>query len=237
MTHCLSMPISAGSTIGSMSWNVEAAAFAALLRPRSADLARSAPAPHRGHDEAGRWPPIVVGGLPGMFITVDSLIDQLRLMGLDPDAQSLEAATELRARATSTFGDVELVGLSRAGGRRLYLLRPDGRSVPVRHQLADRSHRPGWGRRDRATVETARLLLGLAWSRRWGPHEEMLAEGLACQFLAEVDGHFSVNANSLCDWCLFDQDLRTSLGPADLERLSAATPPVYDHDLVGGSSN
>lgn len=167
------------------------------------------------------------GGRAGEFVTIDGLVNQLRLRGLAPDRRSNEAIAELRDRATRTFGDAELIGLDGPDGGAVLLALPDGSTMPLRPTVDHPDHGFSWGPgravvTDHSVMETARTLVRCAWSAGWGTGEEMFAQALVHNFLGGCGAEFSVNANSLCDWYLFDRDLTTDLTAAALRRLISA---------------
>lgn len=209
MTPCLSVPIEAGPAGGLLYWLVETCSFGARLH----------------FDRRHR---LLVGGLPGEFITIDGLVNHLRLRGLTLDGRTLDAVQGFRQRVAATFGEVEFVGLADEGDPGLFLLAPDGRSLAVGPAIDHPAHRFGWGSGRagsatdvEATLRTARSLVGLAWSQARGPGEEMLAQALAHNFLGDCGPDFSLRANSLCDWYLVDCELSTGLTPPALNRLRA----------------
>ncbi|MGI9595291.1 MAG: hypothetical protein ACR2QK_03975 [Acidimicrobiales bacterium] len=170
-----------------------------------------------------------IGGRTAEFVTMDRLLNHLRLRGLVLDSASMEAALELRRRVSRAFGDVELAGLGGPRDGALMLVLVNGQTVDVRADLGHPDHRFDWEPATpldlfvgEATMRTARTVVRLAWSEGWGPAEEMLAQTLAHGFLSRCGPDFSLSANSLCDWFLVDQEIATDLDPTDLDRLRRA---------------
>ncbi len=254
MTPQISVPIRSGSRNGLLFWHVEKASFGARFAAsdriggRSApedamsisnsDLRRSSKHRSRERSEGGSdrlrsdslspgsalFEDLVIGARPVEFPTIDRLVNHLALIGMPLDAESIEVATTLRARVTATFGDVEFVGIERGARPQLLIVRPDLRTVAVRRRIESPEYGFGWGTSGAGAIEAARAMLGAAWSTRWGPDEEMCVEALVHHLLADCGPVFSVTANSLCDFHLFDEDLSTALTDEQLDRIAVYQP-------------
>ncbi len=183
----------------------------------------------------GDRPHFIAGDRPGAFVTVDRLLNHLQLYGLEPDGRTVEALPGFRELVRRTFGDAEMVGIAGPDRSRLLVVLPDGPMIEVGTELEHRAHRFGWGPRPgpgTSTMATARAIVSRCWSPQWGAGEEMLAQTLARCHLRHCGPRFSLSANSLCDWYLFDTDLATGLAPSELAGLGE----TLGRDVLGLSS-
>ena len=130
MEPCLSMSVRFGSGAGRLLWLADRCTFSLRLRFDDLDgvgAELASPCPPTPVGPSVELPHLVVGGRPGQFITVDRLVNQLRLYGLEPDTPSSEALPEFRGLVSRTFGDAEIVGVTRPG------------PLPVARRLAGRA--------------------------------------------------------------------------------------------------
>ncbi|MGB5759690.1 MAG: hypothetical protein WBM50_22435 [Acidimicrobiales bacterium] len=222
----LSVSVRFGSGAGRLVWLADRCTFSIRLRFDDLDGVWAAVAfdsPPSPVAPSVDGPHLVVGDRPGQFITADRLLNQLRLYGLEPDAPSRQALPGFRLLVSRTFGDAEIVGFADPDRCRLLVALPDGRTIEIGTELNHPAHRFGWGPRSgsaTSTMATARALVMRCWSPAWGADEEMLAQSLARCHLGRCGPLFSINANSLCDWYLFDKDLSTGLEPSQLANLT-----------------
>lgn len=213
MTFTASVQITAGTLRGVAYWDHSRQTYAALLRmfdDRAGD--------HPDGPGAGYPPSWARFGLRTCeLLTVDALVNHLEAAGLTVSDDSLLALQRLRQVIVARSGSPELVGLVGSSGRRyLFVLTPSGMLVAVNPRFDHPDHRLDWGDAGPATVETARLISELALVRRPAPDVESFALTLTYEVLADLEGDFSIDVNSLCDWFLTDAELATSLKGPDL---------------------
>lgn len=198
-------------------WSPETASFGAAIDV--VGLGRASPTA----GEAGRDDPwagsVVVGAGRERCLTVDGLIDELALSGYELDPPCAEALAVLGERVSAACGEVEVVGVGGPHGGTLVVWAPGARLLPIGRVAPWAAPGHAWGGFGRAAIDTARVIVGAVWSRRWGPDEELFAAGIALELLASAGPCFSVTAASLCRWYLMDGQPTTNLGPAELGRI------------------
>jgi hypothetical protein len=170
-------------------------------------------------DHDGSYPPPVArfGTRVAEFVTVDALANHLRGMGFGLDAPSLDALQELRAEVVDGDGGAEIVGiLDDWGDRHLFLLTPSGLTLRLQPTVDHPAYAFTWGDDGPSTMETARAICEQILVRSSADDIDVFALTLTVEYLAGVQGDFSLDANGLCDWYLADTPLRTRLNPIDL---------------------
>lgn len=154
-----------------------------------------------------------IGARPGEFVTVDALVNHMRSVGLRPSRASVEPLVDLREMATAQHGDSKFVGITEpGGGQRLFLSLPGGQQIPVRSTLDAPGYAHRWGANwlvsgAVSTLDTARVILRLAWSSQLDSQTEFAALALSKMEPLDQPAGFSLNANSVCDWFLLDTPL------------------------------
>lgn len=186
-------------------------------------------------DHTGTYPPPVkrFGTRLAEFVTVDALINHLRGVGFGPDAASLDALQELREEVVGSDGGAEIVGIvDDRGIRHLFLLTPSRLPLRLQPTVDHPAYAFAWGDNGPSTMETARVICERTLVRSPTDDIDVFALTLTVEYLAGIQGDFSLDANGLCDWYLADTPLRTQLTPIDLLGLHRDVVRRRSPDLV-----
>jgi len=204
LLHCVpSVPLHAGHLTGTATWDLSLQTYVAELQVFN----------HVSH-----YPPNSIrhGLRTAEFITIDALTNHLGALGLGIDWPSAAKLDDLARWVGAFDGHPEFVGLTGDNGEQmLYLLTPSKIAIPIGPRLAHSDYGHQWGDTSPATLETARVLCGVAWARQSSLDSESFALALTYEVLAEAGPDFSIDANSLCDWLLADTPIATGLSQAD----------------------
>ncbi len=204
MTMNTVISIRAGNLDGKLFWDRRLQSYVVLLQL---------------FDHLGTYPPPVkrLGSRLAEFVTVDALANHLQGLGLALDSPSLDALQDLRHDVSSSDGGAEIVGLvDDEGGRHLFLLTPSRVRVRLQPTIDHPAYAFSWGDDGSTTIETARTICELVLVRSLAEDVDIFALTLTVDYLAGIEGDFSLNADGLCDWYLADLPLGTELGPIDL---------------------
>jgi len=232
--------VSDGRRCGVVSWDVARCTYRAEI-DYFAPPPGTRPQPSRPVDAWWNWLAdpepealpgrVVIGHRPVEFLTVDSLVNRLAVLGFHPDPASLNSLLALRSEVHDRCGSVVFLGrpgLSAAGSPpglagEIVLGLPAGGTVPVRPLLEHPDHGFAWGHRAAATVRTAAAMVDLAWGPQRDAATEAAVVDLAISVLAEVRGGFVWRVESVADW------IATETGElSDLRRL-AVVPESGGH--------
>jgi hypothetical protein len=221
MTINLSVSIQAGHLSGQAFWDHDLQSFAAMLELFA---------------EPGSFPPshARIGQRPGELPTVDALAHHLQRHGLGVDAASSEQLQHLRRTVADRVGTAEVVGLVEGELRHLVLLTPSRLALRLQPAVAHPAYRFTWGEGGPDTVEAARAIGERVLGSSSDNDLATFALTLTVEYLASVDGDFSIEADSLCDWYLTDTPLSTDLDPLDLLALRRQLSSPHPALLASG---
>ncbi|MCP4223733.1 MAG: hypothetical protein GY773_10360 [Actinomycetia bacterium] len=200
--------IRAGSLDGKVFWDHGLQSYVALLQL---------------FDHLGTYPPPVkrFGTRLAEFVTVDAVANHLQGAGLALDSSSLEALQTLRHEVSSRDGSAEIVGITDdQGGRHLLLLTPSRLRLRLQPTVDHPAYAFCWGDDGPTTIETARIICERVLVRSSVEDLDIFALTLTVDYLAGIEGDFSLDVDGLCDWYLADSPLSTGLGPVDLLALA-----------------
>jgi hypothetical protein len=204
MTATTSTSIRAGRLDGRVFWDSGLQSFAVLLEL---------------FDHQGTYPPPVkrIGLRPGEFITPDALANHLHGCGLTLDGASLGAMADLGRFVCEVEGSAEIVGLvDPEGHRHLFVATPSRLVLRAQPSIDHPAYRFQWGDNGPATVETARVICERVFVRSPAQDIDTFALALTVEYLADIEGDFSFDANALCDWYLTDSPLSSGLDLSEL---------------------
>lgn len=170
-------------------------------------------------DHRDTYPPPAkrIGLRPAEFITPDALANHLHACGLTLDSASLGAVQDLGRLVSEIEGTAEIVGLVDGDGEHhLFVVTPSRLVLRAQPSMDHPAYRFHWGDNGPASVETARVICDRVFVRSPAQDIDTFALALTVEYLADVEGDFSFDANSLCDWYLTDSPLSSRLDLGEL---------------------